>query len=126
MSVSDASSDTSSALVSALVISLVLGAATLVPSEVVRCVGTRNLRRRVYEPRLERRATPSVCGREAPPVPFAWMWVAATTDDTRQDVIDELGLDAVVYVGAPPAPRRAARFRALAPAASASLLCFPS
>jgi len=93
------SSRGSSALLSSLGTALALAAAFIVPSELIRCLASRTLRRRVFEPRLARRGALGSAIRECPPWPLSWLLIAYSTDDTEQAVLDEIGLDAAVYIG---------------------------
>lgn len=75
-------------MLAAFLTALALFAAMMVPSELLRLFAAASVRHRVFEPRLTRRgALPSVV-RHAPRLPFAWLWVAWTTDDTAQAVVD--------------------------------------
>lgn len=105
-------------------VALVLAAGALVPSELVRILSSRDVRRRVFEPRLARRGVWGGVVREAGLWPLAWAVTAWSIDDTDQEVVDgapaaaavarkacahplphavllppELGLDAAVYIG---------------------------
>jgi hypothetical protein len=83
----------SRSLLASLATALALCAAMLVPSELVRCLSDRTVRRRVFEPRLARRGAWTGTCRECSAVPFSWVVVAWLIDDTEQEVVDELGLD---------------------------------
>jgi hypothetical protein len=83
----------SRSLLASLATALAIAAAMHVPSEMIRLLGSRTLRRRVFEPRLARRGLWSSTVRESPKWPLAWLAVAWAIDDTDQEVVDELGLD---------------------------------
>jgi hypothetical protein len=82
----------SRSLLAALATALSIAAAMLVPSEVIRLLCSRTMRRRVFAPRLtrakERGAKTSLV--PSPPLwPFSWIALAWAVDDTDQTVVDE-------------------------------------
>lgn len=77
-----------SQLTSSFAVALVLAAGALVPSELVRILSSRDVRRRVFEPRLARRGVWGGVVREAGLWPLAWAVTAWSIDDTDQEVVD--------------------------------------
>lgn len=82
----------SRSLLASLATALTLAAAMLVPSELIRMFCSKTMRKRVFEPRLQRlkhdkrrSVVPS------PPLfPFSWVPLAWAIDDTEQEVVDEV------------------------------------
>lgn len=77
----------SAAVYASLLTSLGLFAAMMVPSELIRSFGSKSLRRRIFEPRLERLRWASAVP-DVPRWPFAELWVAWRVDDREQRVVD--------------------------------------
>jgi hypothetical protein len=81
----------SRSLLASLATALSLAAAMLVPSELIRLLCPRPMRRRVFYPRMTRLRD---AGRSSevpsPPLfPFSWLPLAWAVDDTEQVVVDE-------------------------------------
>lgn len=85
----------------ATVTAFVLCAASLLPSELCRLCTSAPVSRRLFEPRLERLGPDAALSAVRPCSrwPLSWLWASWATDDTRQEVVNELGLDAAVYMG---------------------------
>ena len=100
MTSSNAEVTGSRSLLASLATALTIAALMLVPSEAIRMLCPRNMRRRVFQPRVARlKAVRRSVVPSPPPFPFSWLLLAWAVDDTEQSVVDELGLDACVYIG---------------------------
>jgi hypothetical protein len=87
-------------LLASLATALTIAALMLVPSEAIRMLCPRTMRRRVFQPRIARMKSVRHSVVPSPPAfPFSWLVLAWAVDDTEQSVVDELGLDACVYIG---------------------------
>ena len=80
----------SRSLLASLATALSIAAAMLVPSELIRLLCPRTMRRRVFAPRIARHAAHRRSQVPFPPLfPLSWLALAWAVDDTEQSLVDE-------------------------------------